>query len=98
MFKLRLSPAVPKRRRRILKHCHAKMIFRRVIAWLRFKLAGPPHAEASTDRSVFDLDEFVRLLNSGDPADLKRIARDFSFSDPVALRREDRASDQRFQK
>jgi hypothetical protein len=76
------------------------MIFRRVTAWLHFKLAGPPRAEASTGRSALDLDEFARLLYSGDPSDLKRIARDFSSSDPAALCRqlEDRASNQRVQK
>jgi hypothetical protein len=77
-----------------------KMIFDRLTAWLRFKLAGPPRAEASTDRSAFDVDEFARLLYSGDPADLKQIVSDFRFSDPAEIRRQlqNRVSNQRFQK
>jgi hypothetical protein len=77
-----------------------KMIFGRVTAWLRFKLAAPPHAEAGTDRPAFDLDEFARLLYSGEPDDLKRIARDFRFSYPAEIRRrlQNRVSNQRVQK
>jgi hypothetical protein len=96
----RTSFAIPKRRRRIQKYCHAKMIFRRVTTWLRSKLAAPPRVAASTDRSALDLDEFARLLCSGDPSDLKQIARDFSSSDRAALWRQlkDRASNRRVQK
>jgi hypothetical protein len=36
-------------------------------------------------RSALDLDEFGRLLCSGDPADLKRIASDFSSADPASV-------------
>jgi hypothetical protein len=53
------------------------MIVIRIIAWLRLKLTGkrPTLLEAPVDPSVVDLEEFGRLLSSGDPADLKTIAR-----------------------
>ena len=53
------------------------MIVLRIMAWLRLKLSGkrlvPP--EAPVDRLAIDLEEFGRLLSSGDPADMKAIAR-----------------------
>jgi hypothetical protein len=53
------------------------MIVIRILAWLRLKLTGklPTLLEAPADRSVLDLEEFGRLLSSGDPADMKTIAR-----------------------
>mgnify|MGYP000185591114 FL=1 len=53
------------------------MIVIRIIAWLRIKLTGkhPSLPEAPVDRLVLDLEEFGRLLNSGDPTDMKTIAR-----------------------
>ncbi len=61
------------------------MIVIRIIAWLRLKLIGrrPTLPEASVDRLMFDLEEFGRLLSSGDPADMKTIARSMRVpSDP----------------
>ena len=53
------------------------MIVIRILAWLRLILTGklPTLLEAPADRSVLDLEEFGRLLSSGDPADMKTIAR-----------------------
>jgi len=53
------------------------MIVIRIIAWLRVKLTGKCSTlpEPSVDRLVLDLEEFGRLLSSGDPADMKTIAR-----------------------
>jgi hypothetical protein len=53
------------------------MIVRRIIKWLHFKLRGKRLMlpEASADRLAIDLEEFGRLLSSGDPADMKTIAR-----------------------
>ena len=53
------------------------MIVIRIVAWLRLKLTGrrPTLPEAPVDRLIFDLEEFGRLLSSGDPADMKTIAR-----------------------
>jgi hypothetical protein len=56
------------------------MILGRLIAWFRFERSqpSPPPAvpEAVVDREAgFDLAEFGRLLSSGKPEDLKKIAR-----------------------
>ena len=56
------------------------MILRRLIAWFRFERSqpSPPPAvpETAGDGEVaFDLAEFGRLLSSGKPEDLKKIAR-----------------------
>jgi hypothetical protein len=53
------------------------MIIIRIITWLRLKLTGrsPTLPKASVDRRVLDLDEFGRLLSSGNPEDMKTIAR-----------------------
>jgi hypothetical protein len=76
------------------------MVFRRVITWLRSKLAAPHRALPGNGRAAFDLDVFARLLNSDDPADLKRIASHFSSADPVDLWRElqDRLGNERVQR
>jgi hypothetical protein len=56
------------------------MIFRRLIAWFGFgrRQPLPPlpvMLEPATDgEAVFDLEEFGRLLISGKPEDLKKIA------------------------
>ena len=65
------------------------MILRRLIAWLGFGRRQPlPPAvatSAATDREVaFDLTEFGRLLSSGKPEDLKKIARAMTQPDRVA--------------
>jgi hypothetical protein len=74
------------------------MILRRLSAWLGLKLAAPRREEPRQLPSALDLDEFTRLLYSGDPADLKRIARDLSISDPAAVWRQirDRAAKPKF--
>ena len=56
------------------------MILRRLIAWFGFgrrqPLPPPPVAtSAAADREAFDLAEFGRLLSSGRPEDLQKIAR-----------------------
>src|SRR5664279_2316353 len=54
------------------------MILRRLIACFGFGRLQPPPAvpKAAGDRdAAFDLDEFGRLLSSGKPEDLKKIAR-----------------------
>jgi hypothetical protein len=53
------------------------MIVLRIIAWLRLRLTGKRLVlpEAPVDRLAVDLEEFGRLLSSGDPADMKTIAR-----------------------
>jgi hypothetical protein len=50
------------------------MILRRLIAWFGFGRLQAPPAVTNAD-SAFDLDEFGRLLSSGKPEDLKKIAR-----------------------
>jgi hypothetical protein len=71
------------------------MIFRRLSAWLSLKLGAPSNKRQSKLPAALDPDEVARLLYSGDPADLGRIARDLSISDPAAVRRQirDRVGD-----
>jgi hypothetical protein len=70
--------------------CNASMILHRLIGWFRFgrrqPLPPPPVApEAAADReAAFDLAEFGRLLSSGKPEDLKKIARAMTQPDRVA--------------
>jgi hypothetical protein len=66
------------------------MILRRLIAWFRFGQRQPlppppvvPEAAAGLE-AVFDLEEFGRLLSSGKPEDLKKIARAMTRPDRVA--------------
>jgi hypothetical protein len=74
-------------------HCQcrtAPMILRRLIAWFRFErpqpLPPPPAVpETAGDReAAFDLAEFGRLLSSGKPEDLKKIARAMTLPHRVA--------------
>ena len=61
------------------------MIVLRMIAWLRLKLTGRRLVlpRAPVDRLAIDLEEFGRLLSSGDPADMKTIAHSMRVpSDP----------------
>jgi hypothetical protein len=66
------------------------MILHRLIAWLGFgrrqPLPLPPIAsKAAVDReAAYDLAEFGRLLSSGKPEDLKKIARAMTRPDRVA--------------
>lgn len=70
-------------------HCRtAPMILGRLIAWFRFERLQPslpPAApEAIVDReAASDLAEFGRLLSSGRPEDLKKIARAMTLPDRV---------------
>ena len=66
------------------------MILRRLIAWFRFGQRQPlpppsvtPEAAAGRE-AAFDLAEFGRLLSSGKPEDLKKIARAMTRPDRVA--------------
>jgi hypothetical protein len=66
------------------------MILRRLIAWFRFSQRQPlpppsvaPEAAAGRE-AAFDLAEFGRLLSSGKPEDLKKIARAMTRPDRVA--------------
>ena len=58
------------------------MILRRLIAWFGFGRLQPPAAVPNAD--AFDLDEFGRLLSSGKPGDLKKIARAMTRPDRMA--------------
>ena len=66
------------------------MILRRLIAWFGFGQRrplppGPILPEPPTEgEAVFDLAEFGRLLSSGKPGDLKKIARAMTKPDRVA--------------
>ena len=66
------------------------MIFRRLIAWFRFErpqTLPPPVAVPETAggrQAALDLAEFGRLLSSGKPEDLKKIARAMTRPDRVA--------------
>ena len=62
-----------------------QIIFNRLLAWLsgRPDAAGRKHCVTSNE-SAIDLDEFARLLNSRDPADLKTIARAMSKSKDIS--------------
>jgi hypothetical protein len=67
------------------------MILRRLIAWVRFErpqpLPQPTALDEAADREAeFDLAEFGRLLSSGRPEDLKKIARVMSQPDGIRLR------------
>jgi len=59
------------------------MILRRLLAWFRFGSLQPPPAVPNGE-AAFDLNEFGRLLNSGKPEDLKKIARAMTQTDRVA--------------
>jgi hypothetical protein len=50
------------------------MILHRLLAWFGFGRLQAPPAVPNAD-AAFDLDEFGRLLSSGKPEDLKKIAR-----------------------
>ena len=66
------------------------MIVLRMIAWLRLKLTGRRLVlpRAPVDRLAIDLEEFGRLLSSGDPADMKAIARSMRLSsDPKSVKK-----------
>ena len=61
-----------------------RLAMRRVIAWFGFgrQQPSPAVAKAASDRdAAFDLDEFGRLLSSGKPEDLKKIARAMTCPD-----------------
>ena len=65
------------------------MILRRLIAWFRFERSQPlpPPALPETAggrEAAFDLAEFGRLLSSGKPEDLKKIARAMTLPHRVA--------------
>jgi hypothetical protein len=57
--------------------CNASMILRRLIAWLRRPRPSRPQKppEVYSDGGPLDLNEFERLLNSGETEDLQKIAR-----------------------
>jgi hypothetical protein len=62
-----------------------QIIFKRLLAWL----SGRPDAAdrkhcVTFNESAIDLDEFARLLNSRDLADLKAIARAMSKSKDIS--------------
>jgi hypothetical protein len=59
------------------------MILRRLIAWFGFGRLQRPAAVPNAD-AAFDLDEFGRLLRSGKPEDLKKIARAMTRPDRIA--------------
>jgi len=64
------------------------MIFHRLIAWLRRPKAAPPTPTSLSEPLIWrdaaaDLDEFGRLLCSGKPEDLKKIAQAMTRSDEV---------------
>ena len=66
------------------------MIVLRIIAWLRLRLTGKRLVlpEAPVDRLAIDLEEFGRLLSSGDPADMKTMARSMCLrSDPKSVKK-----------
>lgn len=67
------------------------MIVRRLIAWLRGPQTIVPRATAPKRAEIDgrDLEEFSRLLTSGKPEDLQKIARDLGqrSATPSALRR-----------
>jgi hypothetical protein len=66
------------------------IVLRKVIAWLRLKLTGKRLTlpEAPVDRLAMDLEEFGKLLSSGDPADMKTIARAMRLaSDPKSVKK-----------
>ena len=60
------------------------MILRRLIAWFGFGRVQPPRAAFPNADAAFDLDEFGRLLSSGKPEDLKKIARAMTRLDRIA--------------
>ena len=59
------------------------MILRRLIAWFGFGRLQPPATVPNAD-AAFDLEEFGRLLSSGKPGDLKKIARAMTRPDRMA--------------
>ena len=64
-----------------------QIAFGRLLAWLfgRPDAVGRKHC-VTPNESAIDLDEFARLLNSRDPADLKTIARAMSKSKDISKR------------
>jgi hypothetical protein len=67
------------------------MILRRLTAWLRIPRPMAPRARVPKGAAMDgrDLEEFSRLLTSGKPEDLQKIARDLGQKSaaPSALRR-----------
>jgi len=59
------------------------MILRRLLAWFGFGSLQPPPAVPNAE-AAFDFNEFGRLLNSGKPEDLKKIARTMTRPDRIA--------------
>ena len=74
-----VAPATHKVRSRV------QIIFRRFLAWLsrRPNPAGRKLSDTFSENTL-DLDEFARLLNSRNPADLKTIARAMSKAKDIS--------------
>ena len=61
------------------------MVLRRLIAWfwpMRLLLRRKARA---ANRTALDLDEFGRLLSSGKPEDVQKIARDLGLKSPEPI-------------
>ena len=62
-----------------------QIIFHRLLAWLSGRLdATGQELRVAFNENAIDLDEFARLLNSRNPADLKTIARAMSKSKDIS--------------
>jgi hypothetical protein len=61
------------------------MFFRRLIAWFWPTRPLPPRKAPGSmgNRTALDLDEFGRLLSTGNAEDLKKIARDLGQQEAV---------------
>jgi class 3 adenylate cyclase len=60
-------------------------MIRRLIAWFLRPMAPPQARQRQPTVDARDLDEFDRLLRTGKPEDLQKIARDLSRKSPEPI-------------
>ncbi len=63
----------------------ARMVLHRLLAWFWPTRPFLRRKARAANRTALDLDEFGRLLSSGKPEDVQKIARDLGLKSPEPI-------------